>query len=109
MELFEALFGKMTGLRPPRLQQVIYGAGGENLAIACRALGLGKPLMTSIFIWSRKGRADLGAVNPRELSHAMTVFDETAPEAARDTTSAWIEGEAIPGEWDRRLHGPAAE
>ncbi len=109
LELFEALFGKMTGLRPPRLQQVIYGAGGENLAIACRALGLGKPLMTSIFIWSRKGRADLGVVNPRELSQAMTVFDETSPEAAQDMIAAWIEGDAIPGEWDRRLHGPAAE
>ncbi len=109
MELFEALFSKMTGLRPPRLQQVIYGAGGENLAIACRALGLGKPLMTSIFIWSRKGRAELGAVNPRELSSAMTVFDQTEPETAREMTAAWIQGETIPGEWDRRLHGPAAE
>ncbi len=109
LELFEALFGKMTGLRAPRLQEVIYGAGGENLAIACRALGLGKPLMTSIYIWSRKGRADLGAVNPRELSNAMTVFDETSPETARELTSAWIEGEAIPGAWDRSLHDPAAE
>ncbi len=109
MELFEALFSKMTGLRPPRLQQVIYGASGENLAIACRALGLGKPLMTSIFIWSRKGRAELGAVNPRELSSAMTIFDQTTPETAKEMTAAWIRGEAIPGEWDRRLQGPAAE
>lgn len=109
LELFEALFSKMTGLRPPRLQKVVYGAGGENLAITCRALGLGKPVMTSIFIWSRKGRADLGPVNPRELSGAMTAFDETSPEAAQDMISAWIQGEAIPGEWKRRLHGPAAE
>ena len=99
----------MTGLRPPCLQKVVYGAGGENLAITCRALGLGKPVMTSIFIWSRKGRADLGPVNPRELSGAMTAFDETSPEAAQDMISAWIQGEAIPGEWNRRLHGPAAE
>ncbi|MDJ0945518.1 MAG: DUF2336 domain-containing protein [Kiloniellales bacterium] len=109
MELFEALFGKMTGLRPPRLQQVVYGGGGENLAVACRALGLGKPIMTSIFIWSRKGREDLGAVNPRELSNAMTAFDATSPETARETVAAWIAGDAIPGEWDPRLHGPAAE
>ncbi len=109
LELFEALFGKLTGLRPPRLHQVIFGAGGENLAIACRALGLGKPVMTSIFIWSRKGRAGLGAVNPRELTNAMTTFDETTPEAAQETVSAWIRGDAIPGEWDRSVHGPAAE
>ncbi len=109
LELFEALFGKLTGLRPPRLQQVIFGADGENLAIACRALGVSKPVMTSIFIWSRKSRAEHGMVNPRELSNAMTVFDATSPEAARDTVSAWIEGDAIPGEWDLSVHGPAAE
>lgn len=109
LELFEVLFGKLTGLRPPRLQQVIFGAGGNNLAIACRALGLSKPVMTSIFIWSRKGRADLGAVNPRELSSAMTVYDATLPEAAQETVSDWIQGDAIPGEWDRSVQGPAAE
>lgn len=109
LELFEALFGKLTGLRPPRLQQVIFGADGENLAVACRALGVSKPVMTSIFIWSRKGRSDHGMVNPRELSNAMTVFDATLPEAAQETVSAWIQGDAIPGEWDRSVHGPAAE
>ena len=114
MELFEALFSRMTGLRPPRLQQVIYGRGGEELATACRAHGLGKPLMTSIFIWSRKGRPDLGPVDPRELSNAMTVYDETPPEAARQSVAAWTQEGPFPATLGSAAsrethHGPAAE
>ena len=114
MELFESLFSRMTGLRPPRLQQVIYGPGGEELATACRAHGLGKPLMTSIFIWSRKGRPDLGPVDPRALSKAMTVYDETSPEAARQSVAAWTQEGPFPAALSSPAspethHGPAAE
>ena len=35
--LFEALFGKLSGLPAPRLQRVLYDSGGDGLAIACRA------------------------------------------------------------------------
>ena len=114
MELFEALFSRMTGLRPPRLQQVVYGPGGEELAVACRAQGLSKPVMTSIFIWSRKGHRDLGPVEPRELSKAMTVYDETSAEAARQMVAAWtlqtsFPAALAPDEPTRAQQGPAAE
>ena len=109
MELFEALFGKLTGLRPPRLQEVIYGSGGEELAIVCRALKLDKPLMTSIFIWSRKGRPEFGSVDPRELSNAMTIFDGISADEAKETVDTWQAAPNPPKRWNGTQHGPAAQ
>ena len=87
--LFEALFGELSGLKPPRLQQVIYDSGGEGLAIACRALEMPKPSFATIFLLSRRGRGGKQVVDPRDLSRALMIFDKINPKAAIEVLKSW--------------------
>ena len=50
LPLFELLFSELTDLRSPQLQRIVYGGGGEDLAIACRAVGVDKLLFGAIFL-----------------------------------------------------------
>ncbi len=87
--LFEALFGELSGLRSPRLQQVIYDSGGEGLAIACRALEMPKPSFATIFLLSRRGRGGKQVVDPRDLSRALMIFDKINPKTAIEVLKSW--------------------
>jgi uncharacterized protein (DUF2336 family) len=87
--LFEALFGKLSDLKPPRLQSVLYDSGGEGLAIACRAMEMPKPTFATIFLLSRRGRTGKQIVDPRDLSRALMLFDKMAPGAATEVMKGW--------------------
>jgi hypothetical protein len=87
--LFESLFGQMTGLRPPLSQRVIYGTGGEDLAIACRALQIDKLLFPRIFLLSRRHRPGNPPADPRELSRSLAIFDNMPAAAAREILVGW--------------------
>ena len=87
--LFEALFGELSGLKAPRLQNVLYDSGGEGLAIACRAMAMPKPTFATIFLLSRRGHTGKKIVDPRELSRALLLFDKIAPAAAVEVMKGW--------------------
>jgi len=87
--LFEALFSELSGLKAPRLQNVLYDSGGEGLAIACRAMAMPKPTFATIFLLSRRGRTGNQIVDPRELSRALLIFDKMNPNAAVEVMKSW--------------------
>lgn len=87
--LFEALFGEVSGIRPPRLQHVLYETGGKGLAIACKALDIEKANFAPIFLLSRKGRGGEQVVDPREVSGVLQFFDNIARDAAHEVLRAW--------------------
>ncbi len=89
INLFEALFGALSGLKAPRLQSVLYDSGGEGLAIACRAMEMPKPTFATIFLLSRRGRPGKQIVDPRELSRALLLFDKMNPNAAGEVMKGW--------------------
>ena len=89
INLFEALFGALSGLKATRLQSVLYDSGGEGLAIACRAIEMPKPTFATIFLLSRRGRPGKQDVDPRELSHALLLFDKMNPNAAGEVMKGW--------------------
>ena len=87
--LFEALFGELSGLKAPRLQDVLYDSGGEGLAIACRAMEMPKPTFATIFLLSRRGHTGKQIVDPRELSRALLLFDKITMTAAAAVMKSW--------------------
>jgi uncharacterized protein (DUF2336 family) len=89
IRLFEALFGELSGLKPPRLQETIYDSGGEGLAIACRALEMPKPSFATIFLLSRRGRPGRRVIDPRELSRALMIYDRINAKAAVEVVKRW--------------------
>jgi uncharacterized protein (DUF2336 family) len=87
--LFEALFGELSGIRPPRLQHVLYETGGKGLAVACRALDIARADFSPLYLLSRKGRDGGTVVDPRELAAVMTFFGKVKPTAAREVLRSW--------------------
>lgn len=90
--LFEALFGQLSGLKAPRLHDVLYDSGGEGLAIACRAIEMPKPAFATIFLLSRRGHTGKPAVDPHELSRALLLFDKITLAAAAAVMNSWSRG-----------------
>jgi hypothetical protein len=85
----EAAFGRLTGLGPARVQRALYGPGGRNLAIACRALGIEQLQFVSIFILTRKLGPDLSAINAYKLTETVNYFLDTSEETARRVLKQW--------------------
>ncbi len=85
----EIAFGRLTGLGPARVQRALYGPGGRNLAIACRALGLEQLQFVSIFILTRKLGPDLAAINAYKLTETVNYFLDTSEETARRVLKQW--------------------
>jgi hypothetical protein len=87
--LFEALFGRLSGLAAPRLQRVLYDPEGLLLAIACRALGLGAPEFGRIFRMARRAHGPQGGAAAPDVTAALARFDTMEPEAARLVLGLW--------------------
>lgn len=87
--LFEALFAEFSGIRPPRLEHVLYETGGKGLAVCCKALGVDKANFAPIYLLSRKGRGGEQVVDPREVSVVMQFFDRLGQDAARQVLRSW--------------------
>lgn len=89
VSLFEAIFARMTGLEAPRLQRVIYETSGRGFAIACRAIGIEKPVFASLFLLSRKGRPSEKLTDPQEVAQVMALYDRIDPKAAGVVVRLW--------------------
>ena len=91
--LFEALFGRLSGLAPPRLQRVLYGPGGLCLAIACRALDMAGADYEEIFGLVRRvrpGRTGAAPAGPNQAAETTPGdFERLAPAAAREVLAHW--------------------
>ncbi len=97
--LFEAMFARLTGLRPTLARRAIYEPGGRALAVACRASGVEKGVFAAIFLLARKARPGDKSVDPKELPSALAFFDSLTVAAAAATLETLREAQT-----PRRLH-----
>ncbi len=90
---FEQRFAKLSGLRSPRLERVLYGADGKELAVACRALGIDKKAFAVIVFLCRQcgPHGALGAAvdDPRAVAQVIDYFDQMEPGAAQVRLRRW--------------------
>lgn len=87
--LFEALFGRLSGISPPRLQRVIYEPGGQDLAIVCRALAIPKSNFSVIYTMVRRARPGHESLPAQAVSQLMGYFDELEAAAAQQVLRQW--------------------
>ena len=87
--LFMTLFGRRTGLRQTLVMRIIFEPGGEGLAIACKAIGLGKAFFASIFALSRKSRPSGPKSGRREIRRLIRLYDQITPESAQRVLRRW--------------------
>jgi uncharacterized protein (DUF2336 family) len=87
--LFEALFTKLTGLRPNVVRRVLYGRGGEELAVACRTVGIAPTLFASIFLLSRKARPNDPPPAQGEVKRVLQFYEAIPLAAAEQLVKTW--------------------
>lgn len=87
--LFEAMFARMSGLRPRLLRRMLFEPGGEALAILCKAVSIDKTDFASIFMLSRKARNADRVTNPQELKHILDLFDRIQLDGAEKMLKKW--------------------
>jgi len=83
--LFEAMFARITGMKPVLARRAIYEPGGKALAIACRASEIEKPIFAAIFLLARQARPGDKSVDPKELPTALSFFDTLETSTAQRT------------------------
>lgn len=87
--LFEALFEEWTKISMPRRAEVLYGPGGEGLAIACLAMGVSKQDFATLFLLSRSAGSGGQKTSPGNLARATRLFDKTKREDAQHVLRSW--------------------
>jgi hypothetical protein len=87
--LFEVMFARFTGLEINLIKKIIYDAGGQSLAVACKASRVLKEDFASIFLLSRKARPGDKAVEPDELTSTLEFFDHIDIKKAQRLLEQW--------------------
>ncbi len=87
-------FAALTGLKSPRLGQLLSNASSEDLAMACRAAGLDRLTFANLYLTARNGEQGGATTDPKALSDAVRLFDDTDQDAAQARLAARQNGEA---------------
>lgn len=85
----EDIFASMTGLTHVEVLRLLYGPDGNDLALACRALGMEQLQFVSVYILSRKLGLGEEALDPRELARVVAFFEATDETEAVAALAAW--------------------
>ena len=89
MRLFVALFERMTGLGERLIMDLMRESGGEGLAIACKASGIGKAHFVAIFALVRRLRPGSEREIRQELHTVMGLYDRMEVNAAKEIAQRW--------------------
>lgn len=87
--LFMAMFRRFTGLRELLVMRLVFEAGGEGLAIACKAVGIDKENFSSIFALSRKARPGSDTTLKRDSRKVLAFYDRISEDAAKQVVRRW--------------------
>lgn len=89
VQLFEAMFAEMCGLRLKLINRLAYEPGGQGLAVAARGIGLNREEFATIFLLTRRARAGQAGFAPAELGRALEFFDRLTHAAADTVLTRW--------------------
>lgn len=89
LPLTESIFGHMAGLTPTRAKRALYGPGGRNLALACRALDIEQLQFVSILILTRKLGPRGVSLDPYQLTDLVNYFLKIEKETALKVLRQW--------------------
>lgn len=87
--LFVALLAEFGRLRPDLARRLVFEPGGDGLAMLCRAVDLGRSVLASIFLLTRRARPSQHASSPGELSQVLALYDGIEAPVARQVLARW--------------------
>ena len=91
---FEKAFAQLTALPLTEIERIVRHSSGQDLALACRAVGIAKPHLAAVLILSRRAPPGMGQLaqqrlEPKQLAKAIATFDESSAEAASQALQDW--------------------
>jgi uncharacterized protein (DUF2336 family) len=89
INLFVALLGRITELRRNVIMRLLFEAGGEGLAIACKAVDIGRDTFCALLELSGKTRRQSSAGRKRPDGKALVLFDSVPRECATNILKKW--------------------
>jgi uncharacterized protein (DUF2336 family) len=89
VQLFEAMFAEMSGLRLKLINRIAYEPGGQGLAVAVRGMGLNREEFATIFLLTRRARTGHASFAPADLGRALEFFDRLSLAAADTVLTRW--------------------
>ena len=90
--LFLALFSEITRLSETLTTRMIFEAGGEGLAIACKAVGIPEFQFATIFSLSRKSHPHVAKTLKRDMPKVLDLYRRMTDEAATAVLHRWQRG-----------------
>ncbi len=85
----EGIFVELTALPAKAALQILYGQDNQNLAVACRALGMEQLQFVSVFIMTRKLGQGQERLDPNELAQIVANFEQTEKAKAERILKEW--------------------
>ena len=89
VNLFEALFVKLTGIRLTLARRVLFEPGGEGLGVACKAAGIERRDFATIFVLSRRAHPGKTPLESAELTKVLEFYDKLDPATAQSVLQRW--------------------
>lgn len=89
IQLFEAMFAEMSGLRLRLITRIAYEPGGQGLAVAARGMGLNREEFATIYLLTRRARNAQATFAPADLGRALEFFDRLSHAAAETVLTRW--------------------
>ncbi len=89
IELFEAMFARLTGIDPVAMPVIVYDPGGEPFAIACKACGISDREFEQLYLLLIKTLAGEHEADEEELKTIRAFYRNLDDLAARTTVSEW--------------------
>ena len=89
---FITLFNRMTELKAPMIDRLLFDPTGRGLAIACKACVTGKIAFVSMFSLAQKIRAEVDGVIKQRVGEAIDFYDALPQKDAVDVMSQWLKG-----------------
>src|SRR3972149_2736217 len=89
INLFEALFVKLTGIRLTLARRILFEPGGEGLAGACNSGRIERGDFATIFVLSRRARPDATVLRPDEINKGLEFYDRLDVAAAESVLQRW--------------------
>ena len=87
--LFIAMFTKFTALDETFVRRMLFEHGGNALAIACKAGGVGKAIFASIFALTRGKQTVDEEELRKETRQCLAIYNKTSRDKAMDTVRRW--------------------
>ena len=86
---FTAALARLADIEVPLARHIVFDAGGEGLAVLCRACSIDRSVFSSIFLLTREARDGSRVTDPAQLNAMLRIYDDLSQKDAQGALRCW--------------------